>query len=859
MLKLRNIEVRSGEVGFFFFFYRSRMRVKLSLLHLLRKLKSFLVLSVTVSLLFYYTFQNEIDILNSYAENESLPSIDVHGQSRGSDISFDNGLSSVTDPLDSTNINGHNNVHNNQNDQSEDSSPKLKDIQLQKVNLNEKNKYFPLLVPSPDVDPSLHYEQYQSSDTSPPLQPLNPLLFKEKYPVMYEKSFPTDIADQHIPLFPTILADRDDEMLNKIHDIFIKSWEQQVSQWMNDPWPICLIDSLSTLYIMGETTHFQRALNLLTELDFKIPYTVSELIDIPDLTSRGLGGLLSLYELSGEDTLLVKAKQLGDFILRSFDTPNRLPVVLYPWRSPYNNRFPYKETNLGSMMKLTLELTKLSQLSSDNKYFNAIYHILEYLWETSTELPIKSLFPNVVDASGCKVLSSKELSIGTHQKDQMMKSINENLNFVFCHQFKHFNNYSSTILVNDKDYFSIYDSLAKLYSLLNVDILHLLKPVTDHIQALDSIENHKAKDDIDRNGDSLPSVNKQMIIDSKTIFHEAMENIINLMLFKPSAPINLTVMTNLYTNALYSLTTNDLEVQLRRDFKFQPETCQFPSTLLYGSKLFSIDKEKDNLYLQVASELIDSCFALFKEYNGVMKPLSLDWGSEYSTMHRLSLTIEDDETDTVSFNNWYFTENTKIENILKGKYTGFGNGFDIHNEVFASKVKQSNLNNEEWKRSYSFIQNEPFLNIKLTNKDIDMEKKTWNKNYHKHADAPLWINDIDDSKESLLSPFLIKSILYLYRMTGDQKWRQMGKELFEMTINKIKDMNLGPKGVWKVGEISKENIPSYWFSQTLKYYYLLYEDPSIFSFDNYIYTDSGHIISRNKKNYKKNKSSLKET
>lgn len=835
----------------FFFFSHSEMRVKLIFLRLLKKLKSFLVLSVTVFLLFYYTFQNEIDILNSYAENESLPTIDTHGKAKGSDILFGNGLPSVTNTVEDTNIIKQNNIPSDRNDQNKGSSHKLNELPPQRVNLNEKNKYFPLLVSSPDHDPSLHYEQYQLGDTIPPLQPINPSSFKEKYPVMYEKSFPIDITDKDTLSFPAILTDRDNTMLKKIHDIFIKSWEQQVSQWMSDPWPICLIDSLSTLYIMGDTTDFQRALNLLTKIDFKIPYTVSELIDIPDLTTRGLGGLLSLYELSGEDILLVKAKQLGDFILRSFDTPNRLPVISYPWRSPYNNRFPYKETKLGSMMKLTLELTKLSQLSYNNKYFNAVYNILQYVWETSMELPIKSLFPNIVDASGCKVLSSKELSMGTHQKDQIMKSINENLNFVFCHQFKHFNNYSSTISVDDKDYFSIYDSLTKLYSLLNVDILHSMKSVAERTQALDK---HKGSGDNDLTKESLSSENKQKIIDSNIIFHEAMENIINLMLFKPSAPTNLTVLTNLYTNALYSLTTNDLEVQLRRDFTFQPEACQFPSTLLYGNKLFLVDNEKDNLYLQVASDLVDSCFTLFKEYHGIMKPLSLDWGSEYSTMHRLASIMEDEEIDTMSSNNFDYDENVKIENILKGKHIGFENGFDIHNEVFASKVKQSNLDSEEWKRSYSFIKNEAFLNIKLTNQDIDIEKKVWNKNYHKHADMPLWINNIDDSKESVLSPFLIKSLLYLYRMTGNQKWRQIGKELFEITINKIRDLNLGPKGVWKVNEISKENIPSYWFSQTLKYYYLLFEDPSKFSFDDYIYTDGGHIMARNKKRFKKNKS-----
>lgn len=75
-------------------------------------------------------------------------------------------------------------------------------------------------------------------------------------------------------------------------------------------------------------------------------------------------------------------------------------------------------------MNLTLELANFTQLSSDTKHFNAVYHILEYFWETLVQLPVRSLFPNAVDTSGCKVLPSKDLFVGTQQKDRMMKSNN---------------------------------------------------------------------------------------------------------------------------------------------------------------------------------------------------------------------------------------------------------------------------------------------------------------------------------------------------------------------------------------------------------------------------------------------------
>lgn len=64
---------------------------------------------------------------------------------------------------------------------------------------------------------------------------------------------------------------------------------------------------------------------------------------------------------------------------------------------------------------------------------------------------------------------------------------------------------------------------------------------------------------------------------------------------------------------------------------------------------------------------------------------------------------------TMSCSDTFFDKFTKIENILKGKYTVFENEFNIHKVVFLSKVKQSNLKNEEWKRSSVSIPNVSYV------------------------------------------------------------------------------------------------------------------------------------------------------
>lgn len=54
-------------------------------------------------------------------------------------------------------------------------------------------------------------------------------------------------------------------------------------------------------------------------------------VSIPtfETTIRYLGGLLSAYDLSGDDLMLKRAKELGDWIMGSFGTTKGLPLGKY--------------------------------------------------------------------------------------------------------------------------------------------------------------------------------------------------------------------------------------------------------------------------------------------------------------------------------------------------------------------------------------------------------------------------------------------------------------------------------------------------------------------------------------------------
>ena len=57
--------------------------------------------------------------------------------------------------------------------------------------------------------------------------------------------------------------------------------------------------------------------------------TEADIINVFETTIRYLGGFLGAYDLSDGKypILLEKAKELGEVLYNSFDTPNRLPIT----------------------------------------------------------------------------------------------------------------------------------------------------------------------------------------------------------------------------------------------------------------------------------------------------------------------------------------------------------------------------------------------------------------------------------------------------------------------------------------------------------------------------------------------------
>jgi mannosyl-oligosaccharide alpha-1,2-mannosidase len=86
------------------------------------------------------------------------------------------------------------------------------------------------------------------------------------------------------------------------------------------------------------------------------------------------------------------------------------------------------------------------------------------------------------------------------------------------------------------------------------------------------------------------------------------------------------------------------------------------------------------------------------------------------------------------------------------------------------------------------------------------------------------------------SPEAIESVFILYRITGDEYWRERGWEMFT-AISAHTKTQLAHSAIDNVlvpspGKL--DEMESFWLAETLKYFFLLYSDPCVVSLDEYV-------------------------
>jgi len=94
----------------------------------------------------------------------------------------------------------------------------------------------------------------------------------------------------------------------------------------------------------------------------------------------------------------------------------------------------------------------------------------------------------------------------------------------------------------------------------------------------------------------------------------------------------------------------------------------------------------------------------------------------------------------------------------------------------------------------------------------------------------------------LLRPETVESFYILWKTTGDERWREYGWSVFE-AIEKHSRTQYGYASIWQVNTLPvqlKNEMPSYFLAETLKYLYLLFIDEDMLPLRDWVFNTEAH-------------------
>lgn len=218
------------------------------------------------------------------------------------------------------------------------------------------------------------------------------------------------------------------ERQNAVKAAFQRSWTAYRSKaWMADElqpvsgdaknvfggWAMTLVDALDTLWIMGLEAEFAEAVAAANMIDFT--KTMLDEVNIFTATTRFLGGFLAAFDLSGDPRLLRKAAEVGEMILKAFDTPNNMPVTHWKLKAAAagEQQVAGLSATLAEVGSLCLELTRLSQITGDPRWFDASQRIMDALAEQQGSTLLPGQWPLAVDTEKMLFNAAGEFSFGS--------------------------------------------------------------------------------------------------------------------------------------------------------------------------------------------------------------------------------------------------------------------------------------------------------------------------------------------------------------------------------------------------------------------------------------------------------------
>ncbi|TWU78182.1 hypothetical protein ED733_007733 [Metarhizium rileyi] len=627
-----------------------------------------------------------------------------------------------------------------------------------------------------------------------------------------------------------------------------------VSNGSRDPfcgWAATLVDSLDTLWIAGLRDEFDEAAKAVQTIDFT--FTHSRNIPVFETTIRYLGGLIAAYDVSGGASggysfLLDKATELAEVLMGIFDTPNRMPVLYYAWM-PENTSQPHQATRAGmaELATLSMEFTRLAQLTSQHKYYDAIDRITNGLIElqkTGTKLP--GLFPENLDISGCN-------RTPTMQRDAMSKAAKDRVGSEVPSQRSPRGHDEGEGFVPGDD--------------LGAESYHMGG-------GQDSAYEYFGKEYLLLGGRETKY---------QKLYEDAIESINKHLLFRPMVQGDWDIVFPA------KVTLNSSGASIRVEYEVTHLTCFIGGMYALGGKLFG--RERD---VEYAKRLTDGCVWAYQSTatglmpeKGLVVPCptaeqcSFDevlwWQQLDPIYHRRGeevLAWEAREAERERLNEqedssqMSQTGNDNLASSRKLLGEADDDGSAQHQSRSSGKKRAAisgepeNVDRSSNRLSKRKPSSEPSIKSPTPKEEHHSRPKAPNippnqPNRSRYTSKPLThkefvqreiqrgippgYSSVSNTKY-ILRPEAIESVWYMYRITGDSSWMEKGWAMFEATMEATRTAraNSAVDNVLRKEHVRLDEMESFWLAETLKYYYLLFSGPDVISLDEWVLNTEAH-------------------
>ncbi|KAF2007750.1 glycoside hydrolase family 47 protein [Amniculicola lignicola CBS 123094] len=706
--------------------------------------------------------------------------------------------------------------------------------------------------------------------------------------------------------------------LETIKQVAKKSWDgYKTYAWKHDElsptsgkfrdpfafWGATLVDSLDTLWIMGLKTEFEEAVGAVGEIDF----TTSPRPDIPlfETTIRYLGGMLAAYDISGKKykVLLEKAVELGEILYGAFDSPNRMPQLYYFWRPTFATQ-AHRASNrvvLAEIGSLSVEFTRLAQLTGEHKYYDAVARITDALeaFQNKTRLP--GMWPTYLDASGCKRidytalldtplqspldslplqdLPLKKVPTVAASNTPVMIPLSLPDPIVFIAET------AAPTKVNKRQLDYIEADGVGLIGEATASAFPSPRPECEEQGFVSTSEFSREEFTLGGMSDSTYEyLSKEWLLlgglveKYQPMFEKSMDTVRQHLLFRPMLPNMEDI---LFSGKLHVSPGKPLHGKLGElEAENAHLTCFAGGMFAMGAKIF--DRPED---LEIAKKLTEGCVFSYNMTNTGIMPEAfytipcesktqcewnktkyyevLDPGSETRFSHYQD-SLERYSAQVASASAEYEAalaamtpapapvDNTAIPNTFQAEATPSA---VVYADTHDKRKRQIDIDPrgelEEAEGPPSPVQADTVSSISMpvlasiNPPRPPLSHEEYVKNRIQEERLPPGVISVP-ARSYILRPEAIESVFYMYRITGDPYWRSAGWQMFQ-AVNLHTTTNYGNSAiddVTKSAPTLNDEMESFWLAETLKYFYLLFEEESVVSLDEWVLNTEAHPFRR---------------